>query len=124
MSGSSAQKTLDPLAMKDKASAAALATKTPDMIGIVVFAEASGSYVAAERFDWEFPAERTAANARIYEDSARMLSRQKPADASGAKQMPMPTQRLESDLKVHETLQSFRSMSRINPKRGTRGWFG
>lgn len=84
----------NPLAVKDKASAAALAAKAPDMIAILVTAEAIGRYVAAERFEVNVPAERTSTSDRIYEDAERMLSRQRPIEAAGTEQRPASARRL------------------------------
>ena len=75
----------DPLAVRDKASAAALAANAANMIALLVTAEATGSYVTAERFDFDIPTEQTPGNARIYEDARRMLSRQKSIKAASAK---------------------------------------
>jgi hypothetical protein len=66
----------DPLAVSEKVSAAALATKSSNLIALFVVAEAAGSYLTAQRYDVVVPLERTAANSRIYEDAERMLSRQ------------------------------------------------
>ncbi len=72
----------DPQTLSDKASAAALAAKSSNMIALLVVAEATGRYVAAQRYKVDIPLERTAANSQIYEDAARMLSRRDPIKTS------------------------------------------
>jgi hypothetical protein len=83
----------NPLAVSDKASAAALATKSPSMIALLVGVEAAGSYVTAQRYDVDVPLERTAANSRIYEDAERMLSHQGAIKTAGTGQRSAPVQR-------------------------------
>jgi hypothetical protein len=83
----------NPLAVSDKASAAALAAKSPNIIALLVVAEATGSYVTAERFDVDVPLERTAANSRIYEDAERMLSRRGAIKTADTGQRLAPVQR-------------------------------
>lgn len=83
----------NPLAVGDKASAAALAAKAPNMIALLVVAKAAGSYLTAERFDVDVPSERTAANSGIYEDAERMLSRQAAIKTAGTGQRAVPVQR-------------------------------
>jgi hypothetical protein len=63
--------------MKAKASAAALAGRSSDILAIVVTADPTGGYVAAERFNLDIPTERTSATDHIFEDATRMLSRHK-----------------------------------------------
>jgi hypothetical protein len=73
----------DPLALSDKASAAALAAKASKMTAILVFAEATGSYLIAQRYLVKIPLERTAANSHIYNEAERMLSRRLAIDTVG-----------------------------------------
>jgi hypothetical protein len=74
--------------LSDKATAAALAAKSSNMIALLVVAEAAGRYVAAQRFAVNIPLERTAANSRIYEDAERMLDRQDAVKTSDTKPRP------------------------------------
>jgi hypothetical protein len=78
----------DPQTLSDKATAAALAAKSSNMIALLVVAEAAGRYVAAQRFAVNIPLERTAANSRIYEDAERMLDRQDAVKTSDTKPRP------------------------------------
>lgn len=83
----------DPQTLSDKASAAALAAKSSNMIALLVVAEAAGRYVAAQRYDVDVPLERTAANSRIYEDAERMLNRGDAIKTSDTKPRPASTPR-------------------------------
>lgn len=58
--------------VNDKASAAALAVKASNLIGIVAEVSPNGTYHRAQSFAVYIPAERTEENAHIYEDAARM----------------------------------------------------
>ncbi|SDZ61709.1 YecA family protein [Pseudomonas sp. NFIX28] len=58
--------------VNDKASAAALAIKAPNVIGVVVEATADGIYHRARAFTAHIPLEQTEENANIYEDAAQM----------------------------------------------------
>ena len=72
-----------------KASAAALAANTNEMVAILVLADVRGGYIAASHFTVEVPAQRTAENAAIFEDAERMRARQVPISAStGEKRAP------------------------------------
>lgn len=84
----------DLLAVKDKASAAALAAKARSMTALFVFAEPNGRYVAAERFDVDIPTERTASNVHIFEDAERMQHRKVFTKAVGAEQKLAPPRRM------------------------------
>ena len=84
----------DPVTMNDKASAVALAAKAPDMIALHLTAEPSGAYNAGRRFVAKVPVARNETNARIYEDSERMLRRQTPTATATAKQRTAATRRL------------------------------
>lgn len=83
----------NPLAVSEKASAAALAAKSLNLIALLVVAEAAGSYVTAQRFDVDVPLERTAANSRIYEDAEHMRSRQGAIKTAVTGQRSAPIQR-------------------------------
>ncbi len=58
--------------VNDKASAAALAINSPDVIGLTVIANAGGTYIKAERLTVHVPSTRTNKNAHIYDDAKRM----------------------------------------------------
>ncbi|MCD0244385.1 hypothetical protein JWH11_00830 [Xanthomonas melonis] len=63
---------IDWTKVNDKASAAGLAVKSSNVIGIVAEVSADGSYHRAQSFVVHVPTERTEENAHIYEDAARM----------------------------------------------------
>jgi uncharacterized protein YchJ len=56
----------------DKASAAALAVRGSNVIGVVAEVSADGTYHRAQSFAVHVPTERTEENSHIYEDAARM----------------------------------------------------
>jgi hypothetical protein len=58
--------------VNDKASAAALAFKAANVIGVVVEVSADGTYHRAQSFAVHIPTVRTEENARIYEDAKKM----------------------------------------------------
>ncbi|HET6538110.1 MAG TPA: SEC-C domain-containing protein [Sphingopyxis sp.] len=63
---------IDWTRVNDKASAAALAVKASNVIGVVAEVSAGGTYRRAQFFAVHVPTERTEENAHIYEDAARM----------------------------------------------------
>lgn len=63
---------IDWTKVNEKASAAVLALKASNAIGIVVEVGADGTYHRAQSFPVQIPAERTKENAHIYEDAERM----------------------------------------------------
>ncbi|SDG17492.1 YecA family protein [Thalassobaculum litoreum] len=63
---------IDWTRVNDKASAAGLAVKASNIIGIVAEVSADGTYHRAQPFAVHVPTERTPENAHIYEDAARM----------------------------------------------------
>lgn len=63
---------IDWTKVNDKASAAALAVKASNVIGVVAEVSADGTYYRAQSFAVHVPTERTEENAHIYEDAARM----------------------------------------------------
>lgn len=63
---------IDWAKVNDKASAAALAVKASNVIGVVAEASADGTYHRAQSFEVHIPTERAEENAHIYEDAARM----------------------------------------------------
>jgi hypothetical protein len=58
--------------VNDKASAAALAIKALDVIGVVAEVDVNGTYCGAQPFPVRVPLARAEENAHIYEDAARM----------------------------------------------------
>lgn len=58
--------------VNSKASAASLAVKASNVVGVVAEASSDGTYHQVQSFPVRIPAERTEANASIYEDAARM----------------------------------------------------
>lgn len=63
---------IDWTRVHDKASAAALAVKASNVIGVVAEVSADGTYRRAQSLAVRVPTERTEENAHIYEDAARM----------------------------------------------------
>lgn len=63
---------IDWTKVNDKASAAALAVKASNVIGVVAEVSPNGTYHRAQSFVVHIPAVRTEENAYIYEDAARM----------------------------------------------------
>ena len=61
--------------LNDKASAAALCTKSPDVVGVLVEVSTGGVYDKAQQFKVHVPSERTVENARIFDDARRMSQR-------------------------------------------------
>lgn len=66
---------IDWAKVNSKASAAALAVKASEVIGIAAEVGADGAYRRAHSFTVQVPAERTEENAHVYEDAARMQER-------------------------------------------------
>lgn len=58
--------------VNDKASAAALAVKASNVIGVVAEFSADGTYRRAQSFSADVPTEQTEENTHIYEDATRM----------------------------------------------------
>lgn len=63
---------IDWTRVNDKASAAALAVKASNVIGVVAEVNADGTYHRAQSFAVHVPTERNEEKAHIYEDAARM----------------------------------------------------
>lgn len=61
--------------INDKASAVALCTKFPDVLGVLVEVSIGGVYDKAQHFKVYAPSERTEENARIFDDAMRMSKR-------------------------------------------------
>lgn len=71
---------IDWTKVNDKASAAALAVKASNVIGVIAEVSASGTYYEAQSFAVHVPTERTEENAHIYEDAARMAQPKRTMD--------------------------------------------
>lgn len=63
---------IDCAKVNDKASAASLAFKASNVVGVVAEISSDGTYHRAQSFAVRIPTERTEENASIYEDAARM----------------------------------------------------
>ncbi|WP_246801051.1 YecA family protein [Mesorhizobium amorphae] len=81
---------IDWTKVNDKASAAALAVKASNIIGIVAEVSANGTYHRAESFTIHVPTARTMVNAHLYEDAARMGQRARTVDLNQPGNTPNP----------------------------------
>lgn len=63
---------IDWAKVNDKASAASLAVKASNVVGVLAEASSDGTYHQAQAFSVHIPIERTEENTPIYEDAARM----------------------------------------------------
>lgn len=81
---------IDWTKVNDKASAAGLAVKSSNVIGIVAEVSAHGSYNRARSFAVHVPTERTEENAHIYEDAARMAQPTRSVNLNQAKNFIPP----------------------------------
>jgi len=63
--------------VRDKATAATLAVKATNVIGVVAEVSAAGTYYRAQSFTVQIPRERTEGNAHLYDDAARMAQPQR-----------------------------------------------
>lgn len=82
---------IDWTKVNDKASAAALAVKASDVIGVVAEVSADGIYHRAQYFVVHTPAARTEENAYIYEDAARMAQPTRAVNLNQPKNLIAPT---------------------------------
>jgi hypothetical protein len=73
--------------INDKASAAALCTKSPDVVGVLIEIGAGGVYDKAQHFKVCVPSERSKENAHIFDDANRMSQRTKQINPSHAVKM-------------------------------------
>jgi hypothetical protein len=64
---------IDWAKVNDKASAAALAVKASNVLGIVAGLSANGTYYDAQFFEVQIPKDQTEENVHIYEDAERMV---------------------------------------------------
>lgn len=66
--------------INDKASAAALCTKSPDVVGVFIEVGKGRTYKNAQCFKIDTPSEKTAKNAHIFDDAKRMSLKTKKAN--------------------------------------------
>lgn len=66
--------------INDKASAAALCTKSPDVVGVFIEVGKGRTYKNAQCFKVDTPSEQTAKNAHIFDDAKRMSLKTKKAN--------------------------------------------
>lgn len=66
--------------INDKASAAALCTKSPDVVGVFIEVGKGHTYKNAQCFKIDTPSEQTAKNAHIFDDAKRMSLKTKKAN--------------------------------------------
>ncbi len=78
----SAKHNIESKNVHDKASASALCTRSPDVVGLMVEVSASGAYSKAERFAVHIPSNKTGENAHIYDDAERMSEPSRTVDIS------------------------------------------
>jgi uncharacterized protein YecA (UPF0149 family) len=83
---------IDWTRVNDKASAAALATKASNVIGIVAEVSADGTYHRAQSFAVHIPTERTGETAHIYEDAVRMAQPTRAVNLKQPKTAILPVQ--------------------------------
>ncbi|WP_114153238.1 YecA family protein [Chromobacterium haemolyticum] len=76
--------------VNDKASAAALAVKASNVVGVVAEARADGTYHRAQSFLVHIPTERTEENAHIYEDATRMAQPKRTVNLNQPKNVAPP----------------------------------
>lgn len=81
---------IDWTKVNDKASAAALAVKALNVIGVVAEASADGTYHRAKTFAVHIPEERTEENDHIYEDAGRMAQPTRAMNLSQPKNVTPP----------------------------------
>lgn len=87
---------IDWAKVNHKASAAALAAKAPNVIGVVAEVSADGTYSRAQSFGVRIPIARTEENAQVYEDAARMAHPTRTLNLNQPKNVapPVKTKRL------------------------------
>jgi hypothetical protein len=81
---------IDWAKVNDKASAAALAVKASNVIGVVAEVSADGTYYRAQSFAVHLLKERTEENAHIYEDAARMPQPARAVNLNQPKKVILP----------------------------------
>jgi siroheme synthase (precorrin-2 oxidase/ferrochelatase) len=81
---------IDWTTVNDKASAAALAVKASNVVGVMAEVSADVTYRRAQSFAVDIPTERTEANAHIYEDAGRMAQPVRAANLNQSKKVVLP----------------------------------
>jgi hypothetical protein len=76
--------------VNDKASAAALAVKASNVIGVVAEVSSDGTYRRARSFTVHIPTGRTEENVHIYEDAARMAQPTRRVNLNQPKKAVLP----------------------------------
>lgn len=80
--------------VEKKASAAALASSTNKMIGVIVFASPDQGYDTAVPFPVQIPAARNSENSALYEEAERMRQPRRQTALTGAKQAKKQVKKL------------------------------
>lgn len=81
---------IDWTKVNDKASAATLAVKASEAIGVVAEVSADGIYHRAQSFNVHIPTARTEENAHVFEDAARMAQPGRALNLSQPKRASLP----------------------------------
>jgi hypothetical protein len=76
--------------IKDKASAAALCTESPDVVGVFIEVGKECAYEDAQCFKVDTPSEQTAKNAHIFDNAKRMTLKTKKAESPKAANRSKP----------------------------------
>jgi len=76
--------------LNDKASAAALCTKSPDITGLLVEVGSGSTYDQAHHFVIQIPTEKTEDNSRIFDEALRMSQRAKSKNTSRGEDISRP----------------------------------
>lgn len=80
---------IDWAKVNDKASAASLAIKASNVVGVVAEVSFDGTYYRAQSFSVRIPTERTEENTSIYEDAARMAHPTRAVHLKQTKNVPL-----------------------------------
>jgi hypothetical protein len=80
---------IDWAKVNDKASAASLAVKASNVIGVVAEVSSDGTYHQAQSFSVRIPTERTEEDTSIYEDAARMAHPTRMVNLKQPKNVPL-----------------------------------
>ena len=81
--------------MNDKASAAALAVKASNVIGVMAEVSTDGTYHRAQNFTVHIPTARTERNAHIYEEAGRMPQHERVVNLKQSKNVAPPGRALK-----------------------------
>ena len=79
---------IDWAKVNDKASAASLAVKASNVVGVLAEVSFDGTYYRAQSFSVRIPTERTEENTSIYEDAARMAHPTRAVNLKRPKNVP------------------------------------